>query len=422
MRWLETARPNQLPPEGEWLTWLILAGRGFGKTRTGAETIADWARTTPRGRFALVAQTAADGRDVMVEGESGLLGVLDESELRGGSVELAWNRSLGELFLKNGARFKIYSSEKPRKLRGPQHHGAWGDEPATWNDADKGTAEDTTWTNLLFGLRLGKDPRVILTGTPRPVRLIRELRKEESTVLTGGKTADNISNLSATFRKNVISKYEGTRLGRQELDGELLEDTPGALWQFSMFNREGFRTTFEQLPDLVRIAVAIDPQASQSDDSAETGIVVAGRDVLGRAYILADLSGNYSPTEWATVALDAYKYYRADAIVPERNNGGDMVENTIRTIDKTANVITVWASRGKQTRAEPISALYVQMKVQHVGVFKDLEGQMATWVPGEKSPDRMDALVWALTELMLGEEQKKPPTMARQRGYSGSSF
>ncbi|WP_189093016.1 DNA-packaging protein [Deinococcus ruber] len=417
MRWLETARPNQLPPEGEWLTWLILAGRGFGKTRTGAETIADWARNTPRGRFALVAQTAADGRDVMVEGESGLLSVFDESELRGGSIELAWNRSLGELFLKNGARFKIYSSEKPRKLRGPQHHGAWGDEPATWNDADKGTAEDTTWTNLLFGLRLGKDPRVILTGTPRPVRLIRELKKDDGTVLTGGRTADNIGNLSNTFKKNVISKYEGTRLGRQELDGELLEDTPGALWKYSMFNREGFRLKFEDLPDLVRIVVAVDPQASQSEDSAETGIVVAGRDVNGHAYILGDLSISGSPIEWATVAVDAYRYHKADAIVPEKNNGGDMVASTIGTVSKAVNIKPVWASRGKQTRAEPISALYEQNKVHHVGVFPDLEGQMTTWVPGEKSPDRMDALVWALTELML-EPEFVPTTVTTTRRRS----
>ena len=402
-RWLSTARPNQLPPLGDWFVWLILAGRGFGKTRTGAESIAQWARETPRGRFALVAQTFADARDTMVEGESGLLSVLDESELRGGSVNTAWNRSLGELFLRNGARFKCYSSETPRKLRGPQHHGAWGDEPATWDDADQGTAEDTTWSNLLFGLRLGDDPRVVLTGTPRPVRLVRELLKEKTTALTKGGTYENIGNLSKTFRRNVIAKYEGTRLGRQELDGELLEDTPGALWKYAMFNREGFRLKFEDLPDLLRIVVAIDPQASQSGDNAESGIVVAGKDAEGHAYVLGDLSGNFSPIEWATTAVDAYSYHKADAIVPEKNNGGDMVATTVRTVNPNVNVSPVWASRGKFTRAEPVSALYEQNRVHHVGVFPDLEGQMTTWVPGEKSPDRMDALVWALTELMLGD-------------------
>lgn len=421
-RWLLTARMNQLPPQGEWFVWLILAGRGFGKTRTGAETIAQWARETPRGRFALVAQTAADARDVMVEGESGLLSVLDESELRGGSVDTAWNRSLGELYLKNGARFKCYSSETPRKLRGPQHHGAWGDEPATWNDADQGTGEDTTWSNLLFGLRLGKDPRVVMTGTPRPNRLIRELKKDEGTVLTGGSTAENLGNLSETFKRNVIRKYEGTRLGQQELEGILLEDTPGALWTYKMFNREGFRLkTLDDLPPMVRIVVSIDPQASQSSDSAETGIIVAGKDAEGTGYVLDDLSGNYSPNEWATIAIDAYTYWKADAIVAERNNGGDMVENTIRVVNPRVNVKTVWASRGKHTRAEPVSALYQKTNIQvhHAKVFPDLEGQMTTWVPGEKSPDRMDALVWALTELMLEEETEPVPEDTGSYGWSG---
>lgn len=403
LRWLEIARPTQLPPKGDWLVWLILAGRGFGKTRTGAETIAQWARETPNGRFALIGQTFADARDVMVEGESGLLAVFDDAELRGGTVDSAWNRSLGELYLANGAKFKIYSSEKPRQLRGPQHHGAWGDEPATWNDAESGTADDTTWSNLLFGLRLGHDPRIVLTGTPRPNRLIRELLKEADTATTRGSTYDNLQNLSSTFRRKVISKYEGTRLGRQELDGEVLDDTPGALWKHAMFTREGFRVRFENLPELVRVVVAVDPQASQSDESAETGIVVAGLGTDGQGYVLGDLSLSGSPTEWATVAVDAYHYHRADAVVPEKNNGGDMVVGTIEAVDRTVNVKPVWASRGKRTRAEPISTLYEKNRIHHVGAFADLEGQMTTWVPGMTSPDRMDALVWALTELMTGE-------------------
>lgn len=401
--WRDIARPEQLQPEGEWLTWLIMAGRGFGKTRTGSETIAQWARETSAGRFALIGQTFADARDVMVEGESGLLSVLDPGELRGGTVDTAWNRSLGELYLKNGAKIKIYSSEKPRQLRGPQHHGAWGDEPATWNDANRGTADDTTWSNLLFGLRLGSDPRVVLTGTPRPVRLIRELLKADDTAVTRGSTYDNLDNLATTFKKKVLEKYEGTRLGRQELDGELLEDTLGALWKYGDFNREGFRLRFEDTPDLTRIVVGIDPQATQGS-GAETGIIVAGKDGQGNAYVMGDLSGDFSPSEWANAAIEAYDYHRADAVVPERNNGGDMVEHTIRTIRSNVNIKAVWASRGKHTRAEPISSLYQQNKVFHVGAHKDLEDQMTTWVLGEKSPDRLDALVWALTELMLGDE------------------
>ncbi|WP_339098347.1 terminase family protein (plasmid) [Deinococcus sp. VB142] len=411
-RWLDTARPNQLPPQGSWLTWLILAGRGFGKTRTGAETIAQWARETPNGRFALIGQTYADARDVMVEGESGLLSVFDSSELRGGTVDSSWNRSLGELYLANGAKFKIYSSEKPRQLRGPQHHGAWGDEPATWNDADQGTADDTTWSNLLFGLRLGDDPRVIMTGTPRPNRLVRELLKDETTTTTRGSTYDNLDNLSATFRKNVIRKYEGTRLGRQELDGEVLDDTPGALWQYAMFGKEGFRLgSVDDLPTLTRIVVGVDPSASSTDESDETGIIVAAKGADGHAYVLADATLKAGPTEWAQAVKGAYDTWKADRVVAERNNGGEMVEAVLRTVDPNLPVTTVWASRGKATRAEPVAALYEQEKVHHLGNLSDLEGQAAGWVPGSgNSPDRVDALVWALTELMLEQEGEAQAT------------
>ncbi|WP_394649453.1 terminase large subunit domain-containing protein [uncultured Deinococcus sp.] len=402
---------------------MILAGRGFGKTRTGAETIAEWARRTPGGRFALIGQTYADARDVMVEGESGLLGVLGLSELRGGTVDSAWNRSLGELYLANGAKFKIYSSEKPRQLRGPQHHGAWGDEPATWNDAEQGTADDTTWSNLLFGLRLGEDPRVIMTGTPRPNRLVRELLKDETTVPTRGSTYDNLSNLSATFQKNVIRKYEGTRLGKQELNGELLDDTPGALWQYGMFAHEGFRVTTDTLPALVRIVVGVDPSASSSDESDETGIIVAGRGADGHAYVLADATLKAGPTEWAQAVAGAYGTWKADRVIAERNNGGEMVETVLRTVAPSLPITTVWASRGKATRAEPVAALYEQGKVHHLNVLTDLEGQATGWVPGAgKSPDRVDALVWALTELMIEPEPQRPPQRPPQRGYSGGSF
>jgi phage terminase large subunit-like protein len=401
--WLGTARPEQIPPPGDWLTWLILAGRGWGKSRTGAETIADWARHTPGGRWALVAQSAADGRDVMLEGESGLLRVLAPSELRGGTYDTAYNRSLGELHLSDGGKFKLYTAEKPRQLRGPQHHGAWLDEPATFADADKGAGEDTTWTNMLFGLRLGQQPRIVVTGTPRPVRLVRDIMAAPNTVITRGSTYDNLANLAPTFREAILKRYEGTRLGRQELDGELLEDTPGALWKYSMFGVEGFRLV--TAPPLVRIVVAIDPAASSTDESDETGIIAAGLGMDGRGYVLADATLKAGPTEWAKAAVGLYGSLQADRIVAERNNGGDMVEAVLRSVAPHVPVTTVWASRGKQTRAEPVAALYEQGRVSHIGVLKDLESQMTTWMPGEgKSPDRMDALVWALTELMLQPE------------------
>ena len=410
--WLATARPEQLPPEGDWLAWLILAGRGFGKTRTGAETIAQWGRETPDGRWALVGQSWADGRDVMLEGESGLLRVLAPSELRGGTFDTAYNRSLGELYLSNGGKYKLFSSEKPRSLRGPQHHGAWLDEPATFTDANAPTTEDTTYSNLLFGLRLGKHPRMVITGTPRPVRLVRDIMAAPNTVITRGSTYDNLQNLAPTFRDAILARYEGTRLGRQELDGELLEDTPGALWTWSMFGRDGFKVTTP--PRLTRVVIGVDPAASSTDDSDETGIIIAGRAEDDRAYVLADATVRASPNNWGLAVKGAFDAYRADRVIAERNNGGDMVEYVLRTIAPHLPVTTVWASRGKLTRAEPIAALYEQGRVSHVGDLSHLETQMTSWVPGAgRSPDRVDALVWALTALMLTDapatvETKKP--------------
>lgn len=415
--WLATARPEQLPPPGEWLTWLILAGRGWGKSRTGAETIAQWAREQPGGRWALVAQSAADGRDVMLEGESGLLRVLTPSELRGGTYDSAYNRSLGELHLADGGKFKLYTAEKPRQLRGPQHHGAWLDEPATFADAHRGTGEDTTYSNLLFGLRLGTRPRIVVTGTPRPVRLVRDILAAPNTVVTRGSTYDNLANLAPTFREAILSRYEGTRLGRQELSGELLEDTPGALWTWGMFGAEGFRLA--EAPPLRRIVVGVDPAASSTDESDETGIIVAGLGQDGRGYVLADASLRGTPNEWGRAVAGAAGAWQADRVVAERNNGGQMVEYVLRTVAPTLPITTVWASRGKQARAEPVAALYEQGRVSHVGSFPELETQLTGWTPdGGASPDRLDALVWALTELMLGDARAAAPTTPRPRGYA----
>lgn len=390
-------RPEQLPPLEPWAIWLILAGRGFGKTLTGASWLASQARV-PDTRWAIIAPTIADARDTMIEGVTGLLSVLAPSELRGSSVDSAWNRSMGELHLANGSQIKAFSSEKPGRLRGPQHHGIWGDEPAEWRDAGKGMGEDTTISNALFGLRLGLNPQFCLTGTPKPKRLMRELLKDPRVNLTRGKTDDNKDNLPDALRAN-LERYRGTRLGRQELDGELLEDVVGALWQPVMFDAEGFR--LEVAPALKRIVVAIDPGGSGKDQD-ETGLIVAGLGFDNRGYVLADITAHHTPNGWASAAVDAYQRWRADRIIAERNHGGDMVENTITTLYPGTPITTVWASRGKYTRAEPISALYEQNLISHVGSFPELEAELTGWDPSsERSPNRLDALVWAFTDLKL---------------------
>lgn len=404
--WTFWARPEQLPPDTWDLTWLILAGRGFGKTRTGAETAANWMRTMPGSRGALIAPTFAAGRDVMFEGESGLLGRFNQHEFWRGDIEHAWNPSRGFLRLANGSTAQLYTSERPRRLRGPQHHWAWGDEPAEWTDSAAGTSSDTTWSNLLFGLRLGDHPRVILTGTPKPVALIRELVRDPSTTTTRGSTYDNLQNLSPMFRRTVVDRYEGTRLGRQELFAELIDDVDGALWTYDTIhaNRRTDR------PELARIVVAVDPATTSTGD--ETGIVVVGLGYDGHLYVLDDRTTRGTPDAWARRAIQAWLDYGADVIVAETNQGGDMVTSTIRTAatamaaegnpTRTVPTRTVHASRGKRTRAEPVSALYEQGRVHHIGTHPELEDQMTTWTPESgASPDRLDALVWAVTDLAL---------------------
>jgi phage terminase large subunit-like protein len=384
--WRFWARPKQLPPEGNWRTWLLLAGRGFGKTRTGAEWIRSLVETEQARRIALVAPTAADARDVIVEGESGLLAISSPwfmPEYEPSKRRLTWP---------NGAIATLYSADEPERLRGPQHDAAWCDELAAWRYPD-------AWDMLMFGLRLGKDPRVVVTTTPKPTPIIKALVAAKTTVVTRGSTFDNAENLAPAFLEQIVTRYKGTRLGRQELFAEILDDTPGALWNRGMI--EELRVM--KHPDLIRVVIAIDPAATDDEESDETGIVIAGLGSDGHAYVLEDLSLKASPDGWATAAVTAYYKYEADRIVAEANNGGDMIEHTIRTVDKTVSYKKVHASRGKLTRAEPIAALYEQGKVHHVGYFGTLEDQMCTWAPGQKSPDRMDALVWALTELMLGD-------------------
>ncbi len=296
----------------------------------------------------------------------------------------------------NGAKAITYSADEPDRLRGPQHDGAWCDELAAWRRPE-------AWDNLQFGLRLGDDPRQVATTTPKPVKHVRTLAKETTTVVTRGHTDENLANLAPAFQ-DIIEKYRGTRLGRQELAGELLDDVEGALWSLDMIERSRVRAD-TVLPSLTRLVVAIDPQAGYSieGEGSETGIVVAGRDAPGHGYVLADLSGNHLPNDWATAAIVGYRTWRADRIVAESNQGGEMVRNTLRTVDPVVPVTLVHASRGKIPRAEPVSALYEQNKVHHVGLFPELEDQMTTYVPdlAMKSPDRMDALVWAMSDLIV---------------------
>jgi phage terminase large subunit-like protein len=398
--WKFWARPNQLAPAGNWLTWLILAGRGFGKTRAGAE----WVRSmvcgsTPlakgkAGRVALVGETAADCRDVMVRGDSGLLSV-HHPDFR--PVYQSSNRSLT---WPNGATALLFNATEPDQLRGPQFDLAWCDELAKWRYAQE------AWDMLQFGLRLGDDPRQLVTTTPRPIPLIRMLLKDDRTVTTKGSTYDNRANLAGVFMDTVIKRYEGTRLGRQELNAEVLDDIPGSLWTRDGLDRH--RVDRKKLPDMQRIVVAVDPAATssetaKSDATAETGIVVCGLGTNNRGYVLDDQSCRESPNGWGRRAISCYDQFSADAIVVERNQGGDMVANTLRSVRQQVPIIEVHASRGKVTRAEPVSAMYEQGRVSHVGSFPTLEDQMVLFttngIVGDTTADRVDALVWAFTEL-----------------------
>jgi phage terminase large subunit-like protein len=389
--WRAKARPSQLPPEGGWNGWLLMAGRGFGKNFTGAGWVNECVETQLAGRIGLVAATAADARDVMVEGESGIL-----------NLAPSWNvpeyePSKRRLTWKNGATATLFSAEESDRLRGPQFDLAWADELAAWPDPQ------TTWDMLQFGLRLGRHPRWLATTTPRPIKLLKALlaREGQDVVVTRGSTFENEANLAPTFIQALRIRYEGTRLGRQEINAELLSDTPGALWQLEWLDRD----RVSKAPDLRRIVVAIDPAVSNNEGSDETGIVVAGIGGDKHTYVIEDLSGRYAPHEWAAKAIEAYRRHKADRILAEVNNGGAMVEATIRAVDHVVSYKSVHASRGKVVRAEPIAALYEQRKVHHVGGFPTLEDQLCAFTSdfdrgrAGYSPDRVDALVWALTEL-----------------------
>jgi predicted phage terminase large subunit-like protein len=388
-RWAAVARPEQLAPIGDWLVWLVLAGRGWGKTRTGAEDVSAFALGNPGARIALVGPTAADVRDVMIEGQSGLRSVLPRG------AEDVWNRSLGELVLNNGARFKAFSAEEPERLRGPQHHRAWCDELGAWKNAQ------ATWDQLQFTLRLGANPRAVVTTTPKPTPLLRALLAAATTHVTRGSTFDNEANLAPAALAAFRARYEGTRLGRQELYAELLTDTPGALWTRDMI--EAARC--DETPPMARVVVAVDPSGSDGTSGDRQGIVVAGLGRDGRGYVLEDASMRGSPDQWARTVARLYHLHGADRVVAEANFGGAMVEAVLRSSAPNLPVKLVSASRGKVLRAEPVAALYEQGRISHVGAFPALEDQMAEMTTGgfvgQGSPDAVDALVWALTDLML---------------------
>ena len=386
--WLKYARPSQLPPKGNWRIWLILAGRGFGKTRAGAETLRTWIKKGFCRRLALVGETEKDVRQVMVEGESGLLNIHPPSE------KPRYESSKHQLIWPNGAIATCFSGQSYERLRGPQFDGAWVDELAKFKEGEK------LWDQLMFSLRLGVNPRAIVTTTPRPKRLVKRLLKDPAVIVTRGSTFENVSNLAAPFLDFIKRKYEQTSLGRQELYAELIEDHKGALW--SRFLLEQARQNYKEHP-LERIVISIDPAVSHGEKSDETGIIATGITMERQGVVLEDLSLKGRPSEWIQRAVEAYHRLKADRIIAEVNMGGDLVEQLLRTYDPSVSYRAVRASRGKVIRAEPIAALYEQGKVWHKTYFHKLDEQLCTYIPGvsKNSPDRLDALVWGLTNLMI---------------------
>jgi phage terminase large subunit-like protein len=403
--WGLWARGDQVTPgnvnprteDGTWTNWLTLAGRGWGKTRTGAETVRGWVKQGFR-YVNLIGATVDDARDIMIEGESGILAICPKHERPryiGNKRQLIWP---------NGVKSLVFTADEPERLRGKQHEKLWADELAAWRYPE-------AWDQAKFGLRLGDEPQAFISTTPRPFKIIKDLIADPYTLVTRGTTYDNRANLASAFFRSIIRMYEGTRLGQQELNGIVLDDNPNAL--FSRANIDAHRRSItlilELLMSMDRIVVAIDPAVTADEDSDESGIIVAGvrteSDDLTHAYVFDDASDIYKPKAWADKVIGLYNKYHGDHVVAEVNNGGDMVTYTIQSVDENVPVRTVHASRGKAIRAEPIAALYEQGRVHHVGTFGKLEDQMCDWEPTDKnakSPDRMDALVWAITDLMVG--------------------
>ena len=396
------ARPEQIPPEkGDWNIFLALAGRGWGKTWAGAQWCREQVKLGKR-RIMAVAPTNADLERVMVKGESGFLAICWAGDKTYKGVHMGypeWSPTKRTLTWANGATVTFYSSEEPERLRGPQGDCAWLDELCAWNK------DRETYDMLQFCLRLGKHPRIFITTTPKPTKLLREIIKNPKTLTVSGSTFDNAANLAETYIQAVRAQYEGTRLGRQELYAEILDEASGALW-----NRSLLEQCEMDIPDpvdfaqrLSRVVVSIDPAVTSNAESDLTGIVVAGLDLNGTSYVPEDASDRFTPEGWASKAIELYHKYSADRIVAERNQGGEMVRHTLHTVDETVPIRLVHASRGKFARAEPVSSLYERGKVKHIRGLDQLETQMVSWEPlgSIGSPDRLDALVWALTDLAL---------------------
>ena len=406
--WRFLAREQQWPPEGAWRTWLLLGGRGSGKTRAGAEWIAGVATGAfgvPNAdasrdcRIALVGETYADVREVMIDGPAGLLHC--------GANRPRFEPSRRRLVWESGAEALMFSSEDPEALRGPQFHAAWCDEAGKWRNPGE------TWDMLQFGLRLGDDPRQVVTTTPRATDLMRGLIDDPETVVTRMRTRDNASNLAPSFLRSVERRYADTKLGRQELEGELIEAREDALWDRDVIDA----TRVSSPPQFGRTVVAVDPAVTGKATSDATGIVVAAQATDGRTLVLRDKTvRGVSPNEWAGRVVDLYHTHGADCVVAETNQGGDMVASLIHAIDPSVAVRPVRASRSKWTRAEPVAALYERGRVAHLGTHRELEDEMCLFgpdgLPGGRSPDRVDALVWAITALALNEGAGRPRVRA----------
>lgn len=393
--WEHIARPSQLVPSGDWNIWMILAGRGFGKTRSAAEAIRKWATSGAYKRIALIASTMQEARQVMVEGESGLLSISDASE------KLSFFPSRRMLMWPNGSIATLYGAENYEQLRGPQFDAAWIDEFAKFN------CPRETFEQLSLALRLGNTPRIILTTTPRPIQFIKDLMSRDDVVTVRGSSLENIDNLSPTFLKQ-LEFLKGTRLEAQEIYAELIESNQNTLWSWA-----DIENCYRPPPHFIEnIVIGVDPALSCGSGSDETGIIVAGMDGFGKAFVLDDLSISAAPNVWAESVVSAYHRYHAKVVVMESNAGGDLLSNLLRSIDAAIKIKTIYAHTSKISRAEPIAVLYQKRMVFHAKQFQKLEMQMATYEPKNKSPDRMDSLVWALRELFhMNDNCQNIPTI-----------
>lgn len=398
--WWYIGRPEQQAPEGDWNIWLILSGRGWGKTRTGSEWLIQQIQNTPTApdgtptEWAVVAETFGDCRTVCIEGPSGLIRVLKRLGYQE-DIDYIYNRSSWQINLATGQRIHMFGADNPDAGRGFNLAGVWADEVAKWKYPYE------TWTEgIALALRIGEKPRAIVTTTPKPIRLLREWtsRTDGSVHVTSGSTFENEANLSQAALLELQARYGGTRMGKQELYGELLTETEGALWTQALLDEA--RIDPSTMPPLFRIVVAIDPAVTSGEESDETGIIVAGATPNGHYYILEDGTMRGTPEQWCRKAVELYRKWKCDRVIAETNNGGDMIESLLRQVDTTIPYRKVTATRGKKVRAEPISALSEQLRLHLVGTFPALEEQLVTWQPdSDASPDRMDAMVWAVTDL-----------------------